>query len=133
MALERVTDLEKKRARVPARIPVQEISEGEVIKLDTERKMLTDNVRSLAITKTGYLRLGYVRRSGISHALRTRRANQSPEVTALADRAMHRQHRVFWRLMNKGKHRNVAVTACARELVGFIWALLHPQLGVMAN
>ncbi len=95
-----------------------------------------------SITKTGN---GHVRRvlvesahhSGnpfrISHALKTRRTNQAPEIIALADRAMRRQHRVFWRLMNRGKHRNVAVTACARELAGFIWALLHPQLGVMAN
>lgn len=95
-----------------------------------------------SITKTGN---GRVRRvlieaahhSGnqfrISHALKARRANQSPEVTALADRAMRRQNRVFWRLVNRGKHRNVAVTACARELAGFIWALLHPQLGVMAH
>jgi len=69
----------------------------------------------------------------ICHALRARRENQPPQVIALADQAMRRQYRVFWRLMNKGKHRNVAVTACARELVGFIWALLHPKNGVMAT
>ena len=63
----------------------------------------------------------------ISYALRARRENQPPEVVATADRAMHRLNRVFWRLMNRGKHRNVAVTACARELVGFIWAVLHQR------
>jgi len=62
----------------------------------------------------------------ISNALKSRRANQPAEVIALADRAMARLHRVYWRLTNKGKHHNVAVVACARELVGFIWALLHP-------
>lgn len=69
----------------------------------------------------------------IGPALRVRRANQPPEVIALADRAMRRQHKVFWRLMNKGKHRNVAVTACARELVGFIWAVMNLHHGVMAK
>ena len=47
-ALKRVIDLEAKRARVPTRIPVQEISEGEVIKLGTERKMLTDLLKMIA-------------------------------------------------------------------------------------
>ena len=61
-------------------------------------------------------------------ALRARRANQPPDVVALADRAMRRQHALYWRLINRGKHRNVAVTACARELTGFIWALLHGQV-----
>jgi transposase len=66
----------------------------------------------------------------ISSALRARRAHQPPQVIAHADRAMRRQYLVFWRLIRRGKHRNVAVTACARELVGFIWALLHPDAGV---
>jgi transposase len=47
-ALKRVTDLEAKRTRVPTRVPVQEISEGEVIKLDTERKLLTDLLKMVA-------------------------------------------------------------------------------------
>ena len=64
----------------------------------------------------------------IGSALRARRANQPPDLVALVDRAMQRQHDLYWRLINRGKHRNVAVTACARELTGFIWALLHGQV-----
>jgi len=30
--------------------------------------------------------------------------------------------------LTPSEHRNVAVTACARELTGFIWALLHGQV-----
>lgn len=63
----------------------------------------------------------------IGPALRARRSNQPPEVIALADRAMERQHRLYWRLNARGKPRNVAVTACARELAGFIWAVLHSK------
>lgn len=47
-ALKRVTDLEAKRAQVPTRIPVQEVSEGEVVKLGAERKMLTDLLKMIA-------------------------------------------------------------------------------------
>jgi len=87
------------------------------------------------ITKTGNRRVRQAlvesaqhcrRPAHISNALKSRRANQPVEVVALADRAMARLHRVYWRLTNRGKHHNVAVVACARELVGFIWALLHP-------
>ncbi len=70
----------------------------------------------------------------ISRPLRVRRENQPQEVIALADKAMKRLHTVYWRLVNRGKHHNTAVTACARELVGFIWALLHPSgVGVRAT
>ena len=70
----------------------------------------------------------------ISRELKARRENQPSEVVALADRAMRRLHRVYWKLTHKGKHHNVAVTACARELVGFIWALLHPAgVGAMTE
>ena len=98
-----------------------------------------ESVRRGGITKAGN---GHVRRAlveaaqhsnrpfRISSALRARRAHQPPQVIAHADRAMRRQYLVFWRLIRRGKHRNVAVTACARELVGFIWALLHPDAGV---
>ena len=59
---------------------------------------------------------------------------EAAEVVALADRAMRRLHVVYWRLTHKGKHHNVAVTACAREFVGFIWALMHPAgVGAMAS
>ena len=40
-----------------------------------------------------------------------------------ADKALHRLHKKYFRLLFKGKHQNVAVTAVARELAGFIWAV----------
>ena len=46
-------------------------------------------------------------------------------VLAMADRAQLRLHRRFWRLMANGKNRNKVVTAVARELAGFIWAILQ--------
>lgn len=58
-------------------------------------------------------------------ALRQRRAGQPPEVIAMADVAMQRLHRRYWRLVQRGKPATVAVTAVARELTGFVWAALH--------
>ena len=43
-----VTDLETKRAKVPARVPVQEVVEGQVVKLATERKHLTNLIKMVA-------------------------------------------------------------------------------------
>ena len=34
-----------------------------------------------------------------------------------------RLHRKYWRLVSRAKHHSVAVTAVARELAGFVWAI----------
>lgn len=61
----------------------------------------------------------------ISRALATRRKGQPDWVIAIADKAQARLHQKYWKLvMGKGKHPNVATTAIARELVGFIWSVL---------
>jgi transposase len=64
---------------------------------------------------------------GMSQALKTRRENQPAWVIRIADEAMHRLYKRYWWLMNKGKAKNVAITAVARELVGFLWAVLFPR------
>jgi transposase len=47
----------------------------------------------------------------------------SPRVSEIAWKAQERLHRRFWRLTNKSKPAGKVVTAVARELVGFIWAI----------
>jgi len=47
-ALKRVNALVKKRASVPTRIPVQQLTEGEVLKLRVERKHVTDLLKMVA-------------------------------------------------------------------------------------
>jgi hypothetical protein len=54
--------------------------------------------------------------------LEQRRQGFSPIFIEIADRALHRLHRKYLRLVFGGKHKNTAVTAVARELAGFIWA-----------
>jgi transposase len=47
-AMRTVATLEQRRATVPARVPIQQVSPGEVVKLATERKHITDLVKMVA-------------------------------------------------------------------------------------
>jgi transposase len=47
-ALRRIHELETQRAAVPARVPVQEVVEADVVKLSVERKHLTDLLKMVA-------------------------------------------------------------------------------------
>ncbi len=63
-------------------------------------------------------------RSGADLILNRRRQGQPPAVVAIAIKAQHRLYKKFWRLDHR-KHRHVAITAVARELCGFVWAVLR--------
>jgi transposase len=64
-------------------------------------------------------------RSGANLILNRRRQGQPPEVVAIALKAQPRLGKRFNHLLARGKHVNIAVTAVAREMCGFIWAALH--------
>jgi transposase len=85
------------------------------------------------ITKTGnaHLRrvLGeaawqYRHHAFLGPALHRRQRGASPAVIQHAWRAQHRLHRRYRRLAARGKPKQVIVTAIARELTGFLWAVL---------
>jgi transposase len=61
--------------------------------------------------------------AGAALMLQRRRQGQPPDIVAIAAKAQHRLVRKFLRL-DARKHRHVAITAVARELCGFIWAIL---------
>jgi len=65
----------------------------------------------------------YTRNARSGKRLEQRRRDSPPGVIAIADKALHRLHKKYIRLLMKGKHKNTAVTAVARELAGFIWAV----------
>jgi hypothetical protein len=46
--MKRIIDLEKRRAKTPTRVPVENVVEGEVVKLAFERKHLTDLLKMVA-------------------------------------------------------------------------------------
>jgi hypothetical protein len=47
----------------------------------------------------------------------------SDEVEAIAWKSQHRRNKRYKALTAKGKNKNQVVTALARELLGFIWAI----------
>jgi len=56
-------------------------------------------------------------------AVHQRRQGQPAEVVAIAEKAEERLHRKFWRIAAR-KDSKTAAMAVARELAGFVWALL---------
>jgi transposase len=63
-------------------------------------------------------------KAGSNLVLERRRQGQPAEIVGIALKAQHRLSKRYWHLAMK-KHHNVAVVAVARELCGFIWAILH--------
>lgn len=59
-----------------------------------------------------------------SKALLKRREGQPAWAVRLAQKAQGRLHRRYWRLVYQGKLPTKAVVAVARELAGFVWAML---------
>ena len=55
--------------------------------------------------------------------IRKRQEGQSPEIQAIAWKAQDRLHRKYYRLMGRGKPSGKVITAIARELAGFVWAI----------
>ena len=85
-----------------------------------------------AITKTGnahvrrvLLEAGwtYRHRPKLCGRQKQRAKGASEEIKAISWKAQQRLNRRYWRLISKGKEPGKAVTAVARELVGFIWAV----------
>jgi transposase len=95
-----------------------------------------DKTRRFGITRTGNAHVRHVlvqagwhyqnpARSGST--VQKRRAGLPPEVVAVARKADERLHRKYRRLLARGKRSTVAVTAIARELAGFVWAVAQQR------
>ena len=91
-----------------------------------------DRRRLGTITKAGNARVRHVlvqaawsyrRRPTVGAPLRRRQKGQDPSVLSHAWKCQHRLYKVFHRLAAK-KPKQVAATAVAREMVGFLWAVL---------
>jgi transposase len=59
----------------------------------------------------------------LSKELRKRQEGLSAEVQEIATKARHRLHARYRRLVARGKTKQQVVTAVARELLGFVWAI----------
>lgn len=89
------------------------------------------------ITKTGnslarriLIEAAWCYRHSARHTDRARRAlaTQPPAVRAITERALHRLTGRYRRLVGRGKPPTLVVTAIARELCGFLWALGTTEL-----
>ena len=67
-------------------------------------------------------------KAGADLIIKRRRQGQPPEVVGIAVKAQHRLSKRYWHLVQR-KHHNVAVIAVARELCGFVWALMRAVPG----
>ena len=94
-----------------------------------------------AITKAGNIHVRrllieaawhYRHRPHVGVGIRQRRRGQPDAIIAIADKAQDRLCHRFRTLTARGKIPNKAVVAVARELVGFIWAALHPATQAQA-
>jgi transposase len=70
----------------------------------------------------------YRRPPRMSQAIRVRNDRVSAPVRAIAWKAQQRLHKRLFRLTEKGKPPTMAVTAVARELVGFVWAIAREEV-----
>lgn len=95
-----------------------------------------DKIRGGSITKTGNTRCRtqliecvqhYVKKPQISYNMKADLAQVDPHSAEIAVKCLKRLHKRYWALTMKGKLRAVAITAIARELVGFIWAMMQPE------
>ena len=65
----------------------------------------------------------YQHRPSLGPRLRKRQSGLPGEVVEIAWKAQQWLHQRFEKLAKKGKNRNQVVTAVARELLGFVWAV----------
>ncbi len=91
-----------------------------------------EDTRRGSITKTGNSHLrrivveaawAYRHRPAVGPTLAIRQKGASPEIKEIAWKAQHRLHSRYRKLLAKGKTKQKVMTALARELLGFIWAI----------
>ena len=96
-----------------------EDSSGQTVRKGPITKAGNRRVRRLLIEAGWHQRL----RGTASRGLKARRKGQPGWVVGIAEKAQERLHRRYVRLSARGKPANQVVTAVARELAGFVWAI----------
>lgn len=85
------------------------------------RSGITKTGNRFARFTLGQIAWHYRHKPSVGVKLKKRREGQPLWAIAIADRAHQRLSRRYWALINRGKPAHKAVTAVARELVGFLW------------
>ncbi len=103
-----------------------------------------EKIRRLGITKAGngHLRqllieaAGGICKGAVGHKskeLRRRQNGNTAEVIAYADKANTRLRSRYYKFIRRGKKRNVAVAAIARELACFVWGMMTENISIKAS
>lgn len=99
-----------------------EHSSGERERRGSITKTGNRHVRRLLVEASWHHR----HRPARSAPLRARREGQPARVLAVADRAQERLSARYRRMSEHGKVHPKTIVAVARELCGYLWAVLHP-------
>lgn len=68
-----------------------------------------------------------------SKVLTARQKGNDPAIIAYADKGNEHLRRKYYRMLYKGKQRNAAVTAVARELACFVWGMMTNNIESVAT
>jgi len=106
-----------------------ECSSGERERRGSITKAGNRHVRRLLVEAAWHQRF----RPTLSLPLRRRREGQPARVLAIADRAQERLSARYRRMSAAGKTSPKIIVAMARELTGYLWAVLHPAAAATRN
>jgi transposase len=98
-----------------------EYSSGESRRQGKITKTGNRHVRRLLIESAW----SYRYQPSVKRKLQERQKDQSPAILAISWKAQNRLHKKYYRLTSRGKESCKAITAVARELAGFIWAVMQ--------
>lgn len=98
-----------------------EYSSGESRKQGNITKTGNRHVRRLLVESAW----SYRYQPAVKGELARRIRGQSPEIQAISWKAQNRLNKKYYRLLSRGKEKSKTVTAVARELAGFIWAVMQ--------
>lgn len=96
-----------------------EFSSGESRRQGKITKTGNRHVRRLLVESAW----SYRYQPSVKGELKRRQSGQSPTIQAISWKAQNRLHKKYFRLLSRGKESGKAITAVARELAGFIWAI----------
>ena len=106
-----------------------EHSSGERERRGSITKAGNGHVRRLLVEAAWHQR----HRPALSAPLQQRREGQPARVLAIADRAQERLAARYRRMTLHGKVHPKTIVAMARELTGYLWAVLHPAAAATRN
>nr|CDQ31673.1 Transposase IS116/IS110/IS902 family protein [Virgibacillus halodenitrificans] len=98
-----------------------EFSSGDARKVGAITKTGNRHIRKLLIEAAW----SYRHKPAVGRDLQKRQQGQPTNILSISWKAQQRLHKKYYRLMARGKESGKVVTAVARELAGFIWAIAN--------